>query len=163
MHVAFVSSVLRSSLNTTPELFLEAEKWSLSRGDSRPRAGHPGSFSLRPERELVAHCPQGRVEKAWTSQVALPLCSSSTCVWGENVCPQDEQVAGAPEKLIVKCLLTTQWREFRGRLCEGMSHEWWAELWCKDQAGVGHQRDQGWVDIGAREGDVVELTMYSFL
>lgn len=26
MHVAFVSSVLRSSLNTTPELFLEAEK-----------------------------------------------------------------------------------------------------------------------------------------
>ena len=44
-----------------------------------------------------------------------------------------------------------------------MSHEWWAELGCKDQAGIGHQRDQGWANIGAREGDVVEPTVYSLL
>ena len=49
----------------------------------------------------MAHGPQGRVEKMWTSQVALPLCSSLTCVGEEGACPWDEQMAGAPGKLML--------------------------------------------------------------
>ena len=81
----------------------------------------------------------------------------------ESACPWDEQMAGAPDTLTVKCLFTRRWREFRGRLCEGMSREWRAELECKDRAGIGHRRDQGWANIGAREGDVLGLTVYSLL
>lgn len=49
----------------------------------------------------MAHGPQGRVEKAWTSQAALPLCSSPTCVGEEGACPLDAQMAGAPDKLML--------------------------------------------------------------
>ena len=79
-HICKFSSQVVPEYNSWVIFFLEAEKWSLSHDDSCPRAGHPGSFSLYPEWELAAQCPRGRMEKAWTSQVALPLCSSPTCV-----------------------------------------------------------------------------------
>ena len=99
-----------------------------------------------------------------TDQPGGPAFMQLTHLCGEeSVCPWDEQMAGAPDTLTVSCLFTRQWREFRGSLCEGMSREWWAELECKDRAGIGRRRDQGWANIGAREGDVVGLTVYSLL